>query len=69
MEVIGFFANLFSQFGGLWHYVTTPLGQINTDITLEPFASISIMSLMSVSLVAVLGVLLAIHIVRLFVGG
>lgn len=69
MDVINFFSNLFEQFGNLWRYVSTPLSQLNSDITLEPFASASIMNLLSVSLVGVLGVLLAVHIIRLFVGG
>lgn len=69
MDVINFFANLFDQFGNLWRYVSTPLSQLNSHITIEPLASSSIMSLLSVGLVGVLGIFLAIHIIRLFVGG
>lgn len=69
MQVIGFFGNLFGQIGALWEFISKPLGELNSDIVIEPFASISILNLLSVSLVATLGVLLAIHLVRLFIGG
>lgn len=69
MQVIGFFGNLLQQIGALWEFVSQPLGKLNENITLEPFASASIMSLFSVSLIGTLGVLLTIHLIRLFVGG
>ena len=69
MQVIGFFGNLLEQIGSLWEFVSKPLGELNSNITLEPFASTSIMSLLSVSLLGTLGVLLTIHLIRLFIGG
>ena len=69
MQVIGFFGNLLEQFGALWEFVSKPLGELNKNITIEPFASASIMSLLSVSLLGTLGVLLTIHLIRLFIGG
>lgn len=69
MQVIGFFGNLFAQIGALWEFVSTPLGEINSNINLEPFASASIMQLLSVSLLGTLGVLLVAHLIRLFIGG
>lgn len=69
MQVIGFFGNLFNQFGLLWQFISTPLGELNENIVVEPFKSSSIMGLLSVSLVATLIVLLVIHLIRLFIGG
>lgn len=69
MVVIGFFQNLLSNLGSLVDFITKPLGEINSSITLEPFASLSIMTLLGSSLVLTLGVLLGIHLIRLFVGG
>lgn len=68
MVVIGFFQSLFSQLSGLINFVTMPLGE-QFGIDVEPFASASIINLLGVSLVATLGVLLTIHLVRLFIGG
>ena len=69
MPVIGFFKGLFSSLSGLVNFVVTPLGQQFEGITIEPFASASIMDLLGVGLVGTLGVLLVIHLVRLFIGG
>jgi len=69
MVVIGFFQNLFNSFGGLLDFITKPLGELNSNISIEPFASMSIINLLGVSLVGTLGVLLAVHLVRLFIGG
>ena len=69
MVVIGFFQNLIENLGSLVDFITKPLGEINEAITFEPFASFSIMALLGSSLVLTLGVLLAIHLIRLFVGG
>lgn len=70
MEFIGFFQNVFTSIVGLVQFVSTPLGELTDGaITIEPFASASIMNLLSVSLIGTLGVLLAFHLVRLFIGG
>lgn len=69
MVVIGFFQNLFSTFGGLIDFITKPLGELNEAITFEPFKSMSIMSLLGSGLVVTLGVLLTVHLIRLFIGG
>lgn len=69
MPVIGFFRGLFSSLAGLVNFVVTPLGQQFEQITIEPFASMSVMSLLGVGLVGTLGVLLTIHLIRLFIGG
>lgn len=69
MVVIGFFQNVFNSLGGLLDFVSKPLGELNSDITIEPFASSSIMSLLGVGLVGTLGVLLVVHLIRLFIGG
>lgn len=69
MVVIGFFQNLISNLGSLVDFVTKPLSELNPSITMEPFASLSIMALLGSSLVATLGILLAFHLIRLFVGG
>jgi len=69
MVVISFFQDFFNQLGLLLGFVTKPLREINPDITLEPFADLSIMALLSSGLVATLSVLLAIHLIRLFIGG
>ena len=69
MVVIGFFQNVFNSLGGLLDFVSKPLGELNRDITIEPFASTSIMGLFGIGLVGTLGILLAFHIIRLFIGG
>lgn len=68
MQVIGFFQGLFSQLSGLINFVTIPLGE-QFAVEVEPFASMSIINLLGAGLVATLGVLLTIHLVRLFIGG
>ena len=68
MPVIGFFKDLFSSLAGLINFVATPLGQ-QLDITIEPFASMSIVGLFGVGLVGTLGVFLTIKLIRLFIGG
>lgn len=68
MPVIGFFRDFFSSITGVVNFVMTPLGE-QFDITFEPFKSMSIMGLLGAGLVATLGVLLTIHLVRLFIGG
>lgn len=69
MVVIGFFQDLFNSLGGLLDFITKPLGELNSDITVEPFASLSIISLLGSGLVATLVALLVAHLIRLFVGG
>lgn len=69
MVVISFFQDFFNQFGLLLAFVTKPLKEINPDINVEPFADLSIMALLGSGLVATLSVLLAIHLIRLFIGG
>lgn len=69
MPVIGFFRGLFSSLSGLINFVVTPLGEQFEGVTMEPFASASIMNLLGVGLVGTLGVLLVIHLIRLFIGG
>lgn len=68
MVVIGFFQNVINAFNDLIMFVSKPLGE-QFDIDVEPFASASIINLLGISLVATLGVLLTIHLVRLFIGG
>lgn len=68
-QVIGFFRSTLENITGLINFVMLPLGELNSDINFEPFASMSIMQLLGSSLVATLGVLLVIHLVRLFIGG
>lgn len=69
MIVIGFFRDVLSNLGTLVEFISTPLGKQFPEITIEPFASSSIMSLLGVSLVATLGILLVAHLIRLFIGG
>lgn len=69
MAIIGFFRDLTTSFGSLIGFVSTPLGQLSSIELVEPFNSMSIFSLLGVSLVATLTTLLAIHLIRLFVGG
>ena len=69
MVVIGFFQNVLNSLGGLLDFISKPLGELNTNINFEPFASTSIMNLLGVGLVGTLGVLLVIHLIRLFIGG
>lgn len=66
MQVIGFFGNVLEQVGALWLFVSTPLGELNSSITLEPFKSASILTLLSVSLVSFLITMLVVHIIKLF---
>lgn len=69
MVVVGFFRDLFGSFAQLVNFVVTPLGELFDGINVEPFASASIISLLGAGLVGTLGVLLTIHLVRLFIGG
>ena len=69
MLVIGFFRDLLTSIGGLVDFISQPLGTQIDTITIEPFKSMSILGLMGVGLVGTLGVLLTIHLVRLFIGG
>lgn len=69
MLVIGFFHDLLINIGGLIEFVSIPLGELNNDITIEPFASMSIMSLLGSGLVATLLFLLVFHLIRLIIGG
>lgn len=66
---LSFFEGVIKSLGDLNTFITVPLGVQFTDITMEPFKSMSIIGLLGVGLVGTLGVLLAIHLVRLFVGG
>lgn len=69
MVVIGFFRDLLNSFSGLFNMVTTPLGEQFPEITVEPFKSSTMIGLLGVGIVATLGVLLVIHLIRLFIGG
>jgi len=69
MLVIGFFRDLLTSIGGLVDFISQPLGTQFEAITIEPFKSMSILGLMGIGLVGTLGVLLTIHLVRLFIGG
>lgn len=69
MVVIGFFQNVINSLGGLMEFISKPLGELNNNINFEPFASMSIMGLLGAGLVGTLGVLLVIHLIRLFIGG
>lgn len=69
MVVIGFFQNVINSLGGLLDFISKPLGELNSNINFEPFASASIMGLLGAGLVGTLGVLLVIHLIRLFIGG
>lgn len=69
MVVIGFFQDLFNSIGGLLDFISKPLGELNDSIVIEPFASMSILSLLGSGLVVTLGALLVAHLVRLFIGG
>lgn len=68
MNVIGFFRNVFDTIPQLIAYISTPLGELlSVDI---PFINeLSIIQLLGVSLVGFLGVMLSIHVIRLFIGG
>lgn len=70
MPVIGFFQGLFSSMSGLIYFINTPLGEQFEQLKSIPvIGEASIVSLLGVGLVATLGVLLVIHLVRLFIGG
>lgn len=69
MVVIGFFQDILTNLGGLVDFITKPLGELNSDINIEPFASMSIISLLGSGLVATLIFLLAFHLIRLIIGG
>lgn len=69
MLVIGFFQDLLTNIGGIVEFVSKPLGELNEQIVIEPFASMSIMSLLGSGLVATLIFLLAFHLIRLIIGG
>lgn len=70
MVVIGFFQDLFSSLSGLVTFVTKPLGEQFPEVSnIAIIGDSSIISLLGVGLVATLGVLLVIHLIRLFIGG
>lgn len=70
MVVIGFFQGLMSSLGGLVRFITVPLGEQFEEISSIPvIGESSILSLLGVGLVGTLGVLLVVHLVRLFIGG
>lgn len=70
MVVIGFFRGLFGSLTGLIEFVTVPLGEQFPELAnIEIIGGTSIISLLGVGLVATLGVLLVIHLIRLFIGG
>lgn len=68
-EFLGFFENVIRSIGDLHTFITVPLGVQFSDVTMEPFASMSIIGLLGIGLVTTLGVLLAFHLIRLIIGG
>lgn len=70
MPVIGFFQNLLNNFGEIFRFCFTPMKELtNGVIAIDPFASMSIADVLSTGLVTALVVLIAIHFIRLFIGG
>lgn len=69
MQVIGFFRGFFDSIGGLMNFVNTPLKELNASLGATPIGDFSIFNMLSVGLVLTLVIFLAIHVVRLFIGG
>lgn len=70
MNVIGFFNNVFNQFGNLVSFVSSPINsQLPDTFQLELIGNFSIMEMFSVALLATLSFFLVTHLVRLIIGG
>ena len=67
-QFISFFDGLLRSIGDINLFISTPLGTQYEQITMEPFASMSIISLLGTGLVGTLVILLGVHLVRLIVG-
>ena len=68
-EFLSFFDNILRGVGDLHTFITVPLGVQYSEITMEPFASMSILGLLGTGLVTTLVVLLAFRLIRLIIGG
>lgn len=70
MWFIGFFRNVINSLNGLFSFITQPLGEQFPELQqFSILGNASILNLLSISLVAFLGVLLVFHVIRLFIGG
>lgn len=70
MNFIGFFNNVFNQFGNLVSFVSSPINsQLPDTFQLELIGNFSIMEMFSVALLATLSFFLVTHLVRLIIGG
>lgn len=70
MNVIGFFNNVFNQFGNLVAFVSSPINsQMPDTFQLDVIGNFSIIEMFSVSLLATISFFLVAHLIRLVIGG